>query len=88
VSLVNKSFCLKTLFGFTNSCDFKLLHLASNLPLYLNKERTPLEEDLFMKLEDDVEAPSELAEEEKDFLKSLEKMAEEIEGEAESSGKQ
>ena len=41
-----------------------------------------------MKLEDDVEAPGELAEEEKDFLKSLEKMAEEIEGEAESSGKQ
>jgi hypothetical protein len=34
-----------------------------------------------MPLVDDTEAPSELAEEEKDFLKSLEKMAEEIERE-------
>jgi hypothetical protein len=34
-----------------------------------------------MKLEEDVEVPSELAEEEKDFLKSLEKMAEEIDAE-------
>jgi hypothetical protein len=42
---------------------------------------SPLEEDLFMKLEEDVEAPGELSEEEKDFLKSLEKMAEEIERE-------
>ena len=38
-----------------------------------------------MKLEDDVEAPGELSEEEKDFLKILEKMAEEIESEAERS---
>ncbi len=41
-----------------------------------------------MKLEDDTEAPAELAEEEKDFLKSLEKMAEEAMDEAESSSKQ
>jgi hypothetical protein len=34
-----------------------------------------------MPLVDDTEAPAELAEEEKDFLKSLEKMAEEIERE-------
>jgi hypothetical protein len=34
-----------------------------------------------MKLEEDVEVPGELAEEEKDFLKSLEKMAEEIDAE-------
>jgi hypothetical protein len=46
---------------------------------------SPLGEDLFMKLEEDVEAPGELAEEEKDFLKSLEKMVEEIESEANSS---
>jgi hypothetical protein len=38
-----------------------------------------------MKLEDDTEAPAELAEEDKDFLKSLEKMAEEVEDEADSS---
>jgi hypothetical protein len=42
----------------------------------------PSDKNLFEKLEDDIEAPGELAEEEKDFLKSLEKMAEEIEGEA------
>ena len=39
-----------------------------------------------MKLVDDNEAHGEVAEEEKDFLKSLEKMAEEIESEAESPG--
>ena len=38
-----------------------------------------------MKLADDTEAQGELAEEDKDFLKSLEKMAEEIETEAEGS---
>jgi len=38
-----------------------------------------------MKLIDDVEGSSGLAEEDKDFLKSLEKMAEEMESEAESS---
>jgi len=38
-----------------------------------------------MKLVDDTEAQGELAEEDKDFLKSLEKVAEEIESEAESS---
>ena len=38
-----------------------------------------------MKLIDDVEGSDGLAEEDKDFLKSLEKMAEEMEREAESS---
>jgi hypothetical protein len=38
-----------------------------------------------MKLADDIEGSDGLAEEDKDFLKSLEKMAEETESEAESS---
>ena len=38
-----------------------------------------------MKLVDDVEGSDGLAEEDKDFLKNLEKMAEEMESEAESS---
>jgi hypothetical protein len=38
-----------------------------------------------MELADDIESSDGLAEEEKDFLKSLEKMAEEIESEAGSS---
>jgi hypothetical protein len=42
---------------------------------------SPLEEDPFMELLNDTEAPAELAEDEKDFLKSLEKMAEEIDAE-------
>jgi len=41
-----------------------------------------------MKLVDDVEGSDGLAEEEKDFLKSLEKMAEEAMDEAEGSSKQ
>jgi hypothetical protein len=45
---------------------------------------SPLEEDPFMELADDMEAPAELADEEKDFLKSLEKMAEEIDIESRS----
>ena len=38
-----------------------------------------------MKPVDDVEGSGKLAEEDKDFLKSLEKMAQEMESEAESS---
>ncbi len=41
-----------------------------------------------MKLVDDVEGSDRLAEGDKDFLKNLEKMAEEMESEAESSSKQ
>jgi hypothetical protein len=44
-----------------------------------------LEENLFMKLVDDIEGSDGLADEEKDFLKSLEKISEEIESEVESS---
>jgi hypothetical protein len=45
---------------------------------------TPWEENLFMKLLDDTEGQGELAEEDKDFLKSLEKMAQEVGDEADS----
>ncbi len=38
-----------------------------------------------MEFADDIESLCQLAEEDKDFLKSLEKMAEEIQSEAESS---
>jgi len=46
---------------------------------------TPLEEILFMKLADDIEASDGLTAEDKDLLKSLERMAAEIESEAENS---
>jgi hypothetical protein len=42
---------------------------------------SPLEENLFMKLVDDIEGSIGLADEEKDFLKSLEKISEEIDAE-------
>jgi hypothetical protein len=76
-------FSFEVLLDFTNSCDFKLLHLASKLPL-IQEKMSPLEEDPFMELLNDNEAPAELADEEKDFLKSLEKMAEEIDTEGSS----
>ena len=44
-----------------------------------------LDDDLLVEGVDDTEAPAKLAEEDKDFLKSLEKMAEEIEGETDNS---
>jgi hypothetical protein len=46
---------------------------------------TPLEENLFMKLADDIEASDGLAEEDKDLLESLAKKAAEIEIELENS---
>ena len=74
-------FLLQGLLGFKNSCNFNLLHLASEL-LLSKEEMSSLEEDLLMKLVDDIEGSDGLAEKDKDFLKSLEKMAEEIENEA------
>jgi hypothetical protein len=41
-----------------------------------------LDDDLLVEGVDDTEAPRKLAEEDKDFLKNLEKMAEEVEDEA------
>ena len=41
-----------------------------------------LDDNLFAELADDTEAPRELGEEDKDLLKSLEKMAEEVKDEA------
>jgi hypothetical protein len=46
---------------------------------------TPSDDNLFKKVEDDMETPGELTEEDKDFLKSLETMAAEIDGEADPS---
>jgi len=43
-----------------------------------------LDENLLAEIADDTGAPDELAGEDKDFLKSLEKMAEEVEDEADS----
>ena len=57
--------------------------MASKLPLSQEK-MSPWRESI-MKPVDDVEGSGKLAEEDKDFLKSLEKMAEEMESEAESS---
>jgi hypothetical protein len=52
--------------------------------LLSQEKMSPLEENLFMKLVDDTEGQGELAEEDKDFLKSLEKMAQEVGDEADS----
>ena len=52
--------------------------------LLSQEKMSPLEENLFMKLVDDTEGQGELAEEDKDFLESLEKMAQEVEDEADS----
>jgi hypothetical protein len=43
-----------------------------------------LDDDLLVEGVDDTEAPGESAKEDKDFLKSLEKMAEEVEDEVDS----
>jgi hypothetical protein len=43
-----------------------------------------LDEKLLAEIEDDIEAPGELAEEDKGFLKDLEKVAEEVEDEPDS----
>jgi hypothetical protein len=58
--------------------------LASKLPL-IQEKMSPLKENRFMELVDDIEGSGGLAEEDEDFLKSLEKMAKEIESEVESS---
>jgi hypothetical protein len=44
-----------------------------------------MDENLFVKLADDIEVSDGLTAEDKDFLKSLEKMATEIDGEADNS---
>jgi hypothetical protein len=54
--------------------------LASKLPLIQEKNESSGGESI-MNLLDEIEGSDGLAEEEKDFLKSLEKMAEEIETE-------
>jgi hypothetical protein len=43
-----------------------------------------MDEDLFVKFTNDIGGPGALAEEDKDFLKSLEKIAAEIEREADN----
>lgn len=42
---------------------------------------TPMDNNLFAEPEDDMEASGELTEEDKDLLKSLEKMAKEVDAE-------
>ena len=75
----------QTLLCFKNAYNFDLLHLASELPLIPKGERTPMDENLFVKVADDIEVSHGLAEEDKDLLKSLEKKAEELEDEADNS---
>jgi hypothetical protein len=59
--------------------------LASELPLVSNEEMISMEQNLFIKLSDDIEASGGLTAEDKELLKSLETMAAEIEREADSS---
>jgi len=75
----------QTLLNFKKACNFKLLRLASELPLIPGREMIPMDMNLFVKFADDTEGSGGLAEEDKDLLKSLERMAAEIESEAESS---
>jgi hypothetical protein len=56
--------------------------LASELPLVPKEEMTPMDQNLFIKLTDDIEVSGELTAEDKELLKSLETMAAEIEREA------
>lgn len=71
-------FSLQTFLGLAKSCDFKPLRLAPKLLLIQEKNESSGGESI-MNLLDEIEGSDGLAEEEKDFLKSLEKMAEEIE---------
>lgn len=73
-------FSLQVLLGFTDSCDFNRLRLASKLPLIQEKNESSGGESI-MNLTDEIEDSDGLAEEEKDFLKSLEKIVEAIETE-------
>jgi hypothetical protein len=59
--------------------------LASELPLVSKEEMTPMVQNLFVKLADDIEVSGELTAEDKELLKSLETMVEEIESEADPS---
>jgi hypothetical protein len=59
--------------------------LASELRLIPKEERAPMDENLFVKLADDIEVSDRLTAEDKDLLKSLETKAAEIESEADNS---
>jgi len=76
---------LQTLLDFRRSCNFNVLDLASELPLVPKEEMTPMDQNLFIKLTDDIEASGEFTAEDKELLKSLEMMAAEIEREADNS---
>jgi len=76
---------LQTLLDFKRSCNFNVLDLASELPLVPKEEMTPMDQNLFIKLTDDIEASGEFTAEDKELLKSLEMMAAEIEREADNS---
>ncbi len=73
-------FSFQALLAFTDSCDFKPLHLASKLRIIQEKNESFGGESI-MNLIDEIKDSDGLAEEEKDFLKSLEKIVEEIETE-------
>ena len=65
-----------------NACNFRSLHLASELPLVLQEEMSLMDQNLFIKFADDIEMTGELTAEDKELLKSLETMAAEIDSEA------
>jgi hypothetical protein len=72
---------------FKKACNFKLLHLASELPPIPMGEGTAMDKNLIVKPKVDIDPLDKLPEEDKDFLKSLEKMAAEIESEGDNSKK-
>jgi hypothetical protein len=62
-----------------------VLDLASELPLVPKEEMPPMDQNLFIKLADDIEVSGELTAEDKELLKSLETMAAEIDSDADHS---
>jgi len=76
---------IQTLLDFKRSCNFNVLDLASELPLTPKEEMTPMDQNLFIKFTDDIEVSDGMTAEDKELLKSLEKMATEIDGEADHS---
>ena len=75
----------QTLLNFKRACNFNLLDLASELPLVPQEEMTLMDKNLFVKLTGDIDVSGELTAEDKELLKSLETMVEEIDGEADPS---
>jgi hypothetical protein len=59
-----------------------LLRFGLELPLVPKEEMTPMDQNLFVKLRDDIEVSDGLTAEDRELLNSLEMMAREVDDEA------